>query len=221
MRSSIILSSLLASVSLVLAVPQFGGSFDTSMGNVTCGETCHTFIDQGCAKDDPVCTCKPDFNIQVPFIKCLYDDCPVNVAGFSYVLYSGACGLQLEAAASKTSTSTSTSTSATAIPTTIVANAFTVPCKLLVIPVHDLVRVTTVCSDCATIACAAKCVSKETFPRCEKGDPACVCPNSASTSSLSEDEKHEEEGHMVKCIVDSCSTQDAAVALTVFTIDCG
>jgi hypothetical protein len=70
-----------------------------------------------------------------------------------------------------------------------------------------------VCPEFAIAACATKCVSKETILRCEKGDPDCVCADSAASDS--------EVGAMTKCIVDSCSIQDAAIAFATFIVDCG
>jgi hypothetical protein len=78
----------------------------------------------------------------------------------------------------------------------------------------------TICSDCAATACATKCVSKETIPRCEKGNPACVCGEEKGNSAASDD-SDDEGAKMNKCIVDSCSTQDAAVAFTTLLVDCG
>jgi hypothetical protein len=125
MRSSIILSTILASTALVLAAPQAGSSSGGNSGNVTCGDTCHTIIDKGCAENDTLCKCKSDFNIQIPFWKCLYDGCPLEAASLGVGFYTVACN---EAAANVT-TASKTSTSEAAIPTGAIAKAFTVPCE--------------------------------------------------------------------------------------------
>jgi hypothetical protein len=122
MRSTILLSTLLASTSLVLAQATNSTNNGTT---ITCGETCHTIIDKGCAKDDLACQCKSDYEVQIPFWKCLYDGCPMEAASLAIGVYGLACS---EAIANATAAS-KTSTSAAAIPTSAPASSFRLPSK--------------------------------------------------------------------------------------------
>jgi hypothetical protein len=125
MQFSTIISTLLASALLVIAASQADSSSSDNSINIMCSEACHTIIDKGCAENDTLCKCKPDFNIVIPFWKCLYDGCPLDAATLGVNSYISGC---YEAAANATAAS-KTSTSQVDIPSGTIAKAFTVPGK--------------------------------------------------------------------------------------------
>jgi hypothetical protein len=92
MRSDFALSMLLASPPSTVTAPDFTGEGFGPDKNVTCGRDCYAnTFGAGCTDSNTACMCKPDYNLQVSLLKCVFGKCPPVPAEISWSRDTFAC----------------------------------------------------------------------------------------------------------------------------------